>query len=55
MNGYWSFIDHLAAVPALISTAPAWDSSLAVYVLAFIAAATYVRIGRDIAAELSEA
>lgn len=55
MNGYWSFIDHLAAVPALISTAPAWNSSLAVYIMAFIAAAAYVQIGREIAAELSEA
>ncbi|GAB3830975.1 hypothetical protein [Kribbella italica] len=52
MNGQWSFIDHLAAVPTIIGTAPAWNSDLAVCVLALIAITAYVQIGRDIAVEL---
>ncbi|MGC4942224.1 hypothetical protein [Kribbella sp. DT2] len=54
MNSHWQITEHLGAVPALVSTAPAWNSSLAIALLAFAAAAAYVCMGRELAAELRD-
>ncbi|WP_157630279.1 hypothetical protein [Kribbella catacumbae] len=51
MRSFGGIVEHLAAIPALISTAPSWNSELATAVLAMIAAATYVRMGCEIVAE----
>lgn len=51
MRSFGGIVEHLAAIPALISTAPSWNIELATAVLAMIAAAAYFRMGCEIADE----
>jgi hypothetical protein len=48
MKIFGGLVEQLAAAPALASTAPSWNSELAVAVLALIAVAAYVRMAFEI-------
>lgn len=52
MKFFGGLVEQLAAVPAFASTAPSWNSELAVTVLALITVAAYVRMAFEIDAEV---
>lgn len=48
MKGYLRMFAHLDALPAMLNTIPSWNSTLAIGVMAVVAASTYVNIARAI-------
>ncbi|MFI5696464.1 hypothetical protein ACIA58_31705 [Kribbella sp. NPDC051586] len=52
MKGYLGMLVHLDALPAMLDTIRGWNSTLAIGVMAVVAASTYVNIVRAIDDEI---